>query len=311
MRLSNENDVQKTHVRRKQLGFGIIQVMAVAFLLLFVAAPVLAQPAVILDNKPLTFDVAPVIENGRTLVPLRAILEPLGTVVNWDDVTQTVSAQKGDKIVTLTIGSANAYVDQRPVLLDVPGKIVNGRTMVPLRFVSESFGAKVQYDDISHTILIFSDPNTPDYVSYSNRTNGITMLHPADWEAVENDVSGDSIIKVTVMFMSPDRSSLNIVTEQLPAPLSLDFYTTLAIKQLKSAFADISIIDTSSISIGGLPAQTITYEAKAFGVNVKNTATCIIYKDKAYVATYGGPPEKYDTYSDVAQTMISTLRINN
>ncbi|WP_422879851.1 copper amine oxidase N-terminal domain-containing protein [Neomoorella humiferrea] len=92
------------------------------------------------------------VEQGRTLVPLRAIFEALGADVNWDAATQTVTGTKGATIVKLTIGSTIAYVSGQAVPLDVPGKILNGRTLVPLRFISESLGAEVVYDNSRITI---------------------------------------------------------------------------------------------------------------------------------------------------------------
>jgi heme-binding NEAT domain protein len=114
--------------------------------------------AVILDGRDLSFDVPPMIENGRTLVPLRAIFEALGAKVDWDGATQTVTAAKGQTVVKLTIGNTAAFVNDQPVNLDVPGKIVDNRTLVPLRFVSESLGADVQWDGDRNRVIINSPP---------------------------------------------------------------------------------------------------------------------------------------------------------
>lgn len=116
----------------------------------------LAAPLVMLDGEALQFDVPPVIENGRTLVPLRAIFEALGAEISWNDATQTVLAQKSGTQVVLTIGNPQAYKNNTSVLLDVPPKIIQGRTMVPLRFVSEAMGADVKWDGVTGTILITS-----------------------------------------------------------------------------------------------------------------------------------------------------------
>ena len=96
---------------------------------------------VILNNTPLTFDVAPFVESGRTLVPLRAIFEALNATVEWDGYTNTVTATKGEKIIKLQIGNNVALIDGKEKALDIAAKIVNNRTFVPLRFVSESLGA--------------------------------------------------------------------------------------------------------------------------------------------------------------------------
>ena len=103
------------------------------------------------------YDVMPVIENGRTLVPMRAIFEALGATVQWDDTTKTVTGTKGETKVSLQIGNTSAKVNQTEVTLDVPAKIISDRTMVPVRFISESLGCEVNWDDLTKTVIIKSD----------------------------------------------------------------------------------------------------------------------------------------------------------
>lgn len=113
-------------------------------------------PIVLLNGQQLAFQVPPVIENGRTLVPLRAIFEPLGATVQWDADTQTVTSTKGSTVIALTLGQTTAYINNNPVLLSVPAKAINGRTMVPLRFVSEALGCEVNWDADTYIISIES-----------------------------------------------------------------------------------------------------------------------------------------------------------
>lgn len=117
----------------------------------------MAAPTVILDGKQLSFDVPPIIENGRTLIPVRTILESLGAAVEWDDYTKTVTAKKSGTTVRIQIGNNVVQKNDESIALEVPAKIVNGRTLVPLRFVSEALGAKVDWEDSSQTITIL-DP---------------------------------------------------------------------------------------------------------------------------------------------------------
>jgi hypothetical protein len=107
-----------------------------------------------INGQNLYFDVNPIIDNGRTLVPLRGIFESMGADVQWDAQTKTVLATKGNTKVKLQIGSDNAYVNDQVIPLDVPAKIVNGSTLVPVRFISESFGAAVSWDSKSSTVII-------------------------------------------------------------------------------------------------------------------------------------------------------------
>lgn len=143
-------------MRRPLLILGLSIVLA--FILTLPAA---AQPTVTVDGRTLAFDVPPVVEQGRTLVPLRAIFEALGADVTWDVATQTVTGAKDTTTVRLTIGSTTAHVSGRAVTLDVPGMIIDGRTLVPLRFVGESLGAEVAYDSATRRIIIRSAGDVP------------------------------------------------------------------------------------------------------------------------------------------------------
>ena len=111
---------------------------------------------VFVDNSPVYFDQPPVITNSRVLVPLRGVFERLGATVAWDPASQTVLAQRGATSVSLRIGSPQAFVDGQAQFLDVPPMLVGGRTMVPLRFVSQALGAGVTWDAATSTVLISS-----------------------------------------------------------------------------------------------------------------------------------------------------------
>jgi len=96
----------------------------------------------------------PVIINGRTLVPIRAVIEAMGGTVGWDGTAQTVILARGDDIIKLTIGSDTAYFNNTAHTLDAAPVIVNDVTMLPIRFVAESFSFKVDWDASSSTITI-------------------------------------------------------------------------------------------------------------------------------------------------------------
>ena len=112
-------------------------------LLLFGAPPIFASPQVQLNGVRIVFSVQPVIANGRTLVPVRAIFQALGASVDWNEQTETITSTKGDTTISLTVGSNSAILNNRSVQLDEPPEIIDGSTMVPLRFISEAFGATV------------------------------------------------------------------------------------------------------------------------------------------------------------------------
>ncbi|WP_137792034.1 stalk domain-containing protein [Bacillus sp. E(2018)] len=113
-----------------------------------------ATISVYINGEKQMYDQPPVMENGRTLVPLRGIFESLGAEVKWDSNTRKITATKGDKVVLLTIGSKTTYVNNLKINIDVPAKMINNRTVVPLRFVSEAFDAEVKWDGVRQRVNI-------------------------------------------------------------------------------------------------------------------------------------------------------------
>ena len=118
-----------------------------------------AEPTITVtyDGSPIEFDQPPVIENGRTLVPLRAIFETLGATVEWDGETRSIAARKGSTIIRLTVDSTKAKVNGEQVGLDVPAKIINDRTLVPVRFIADCFGVNVDWDQEALTVILTTD----------------------------------------------------------------------------------------------------------------------------------------------------------
>ena len=106
------------------------------------------------NGKSKTLDSPPVIKNGRTLLPIRPVIESLGGTVAWDSVARKVTIKLGSTTIELWIDKKNAKVNGVTKTLDVAPQIINGRTMVPVRFVSENLGAKVDWDDKTKTITI-------------------------------------------------------------------------------------------------------------------------------------------------------------
>lgn len=130
-----------------------------------------------INGNDVISDVAPFVDNNRTLVPIRVISENLGYNVNWDNQTQKVTVKNDNKVVELTIGKKDVHINGNNSSIDVAPMIKNNRTFVPLRFISESFGNDVKWDNDSRIVIInkkeikevntlYEDKNT-DKVYYS------------------------------------------------------------------------------------------------------------------------------------------------
>ena len=97
----------------------------------------------------------PIIENGRTMVPLRAVFEVLNCDVKWEESSKSAVVEYGSTKIIIPANSTTAYINGKANSLDVPAKLVNNRIMVPLRFVSEAIDKTVNWDDTDKTVLIY------------------------------------------------------------------------------------------------------------------------------------------------------------
>lgn len=136
--------------------------MIVRELLVLLAFALLCPPAawaqnvdVVVDGQQVSFPLQqPTIDHGRVLIPLRNVFEQMGATVMWEASTRTVRAARGNTLVVLEIGSRTAQVDGVRHDLDVPPRVLNGRTLIPFRFVSEALGATVHWDDSAKLVTV-------------------------------------------------------------------------------------------------------------------------------------------------------------
>ncbi|SMB79674.1 Copper amine oxidase N-terminal domain-containing protein [Desulfonispora thiosulfatigenes DSM 11270] len=117
---------------------------------------------IVLDGQEIDLDVKPIIKEGRTLVPARALLEELGLKVSWDEKSRTVVGENTDHKIELNIDKEydNKY-NNIDLSLDVPASIIKGRTLVPVRIVSELLGLNVSWDWNSSKVIINTDVKSP------------------------------------------------------------------------------------------------------------------------------------------------------
>ncbi len=149
----------------------ILSVLLLALILiasqsLIASAQVQAPISVLIDGLSLNLEVLPVIQNDRTLVPFRAIAEAMNIDVSWDDQTSTVNATDGKTTVRLQIDNRTAYLNNTPMTLDVAPQIVDGRTLIPLRFFSEAYKCQVNWNSALNQVSIISPPKAMTVIGF-------------------------------------------------------------------------------------------------------------------------------------------------
>ncbi len=190
---------------KRILGILIAVMMVVTLTATMVSAE--NEISVKLNGEAIAFDVQPQIVDGRTMVPLRAIFESLGASVEWDNATRTVTSAKGDITIKLTIGENKLYKNGTAVELDVPGMIVDSRTLVPVRAISEAYECEVEWEAATRTVIITTpveevEEKVPGVIINANAEDG--KIHGLD------TMTTSSVLEITQDPMNPDNKVFKV-----------------------------------------------------------------------------------------------------
>lgn len=158
---------------------------------------------VYLDGTAVDFpDVKPYILNDRTFVPIRFISEQLGATVKWNSDTSEIIIDRGNDSIKLVIGSTEVIKNGALSLMDAVPMITDDRTMVPLRFISEQFGAAVDWDVINNSVLITTEKSNPSNTIYTVKTGDtlwqIAMTYGVGMEEISAENPGLNPDKLTI-----------------------------------------------------------------------------------------------------------------
>ncbi len=151
-----------------------------------------------IDNSQLSMP--PVILDNRTYVPVRAIFESMGAVVDWKQETGEVFIGYDGSLIVLRINDKNIYIDGTPKQTDVPPRIVNGRTMVPVKFISEAIGFNVDWNENTRTVSLNNTgifmPESPENEPTADTDDDPLTVLPSQKQIKAIDVSKSAISAV-------------------------------------------------------------------------------------------------------------------
>lgn len=128
----------------------------------------------------------PIVSDGRTLVPIRAIIEAFDGVVGWDGATQTVELTMANDVITLVINNKTAYLNNTAHTLDVAPTVINGRTMLPIRFIAEGFNLGVAWEGDTQTVTIIR--NTFDTQEYNYLMTVVPAYSGSPYVEINNGI---------------------------------------------------------------------------------------------------------------------------
>jgi tetratricopeptide (TPR) repeat protein len=244
-------------MRRTRIGkVNIIGILTIVMLMLF-SCVALAGPKVVVNSKKV--DAESIMENGRILVPLRVIFEALEAEVNWIPEPQTIKAvSKHNAHLTLQIGNTKASLtregETKEIILDVPPRIVNGRTLVPLRFVSESFNKDVRWEVTELTAYINDPENYEHYIGeagyyYDHKDFGKALFYFDKAVKSQPDVADNYYKRALCQF---ELGKLNAAVFELDKAISLDpeqveYYRLRATCHDKLGNSDLANLDWDKV----------------------------------------------------------------
>ena len=261
------------------------------------------------NNKRLTSDVAPFIENDRTLVPVRLIMETFGFTVSWDEPTKTAKIKSDTKTISLTKDSNVALINDKKVTLDAKAKIVSDRIFVPIRFVSENFGYKVLWDDLERSVLISDVEKTTPTPTPTPTPKPTATPTPAP---AENNIT----IKKISAKSSEDKLSVIIEGDKkLPSPKTMTLEAPL--RYVIDFEGAVLGADLNEITIDSEFAQGIRFAQNSLNPNIVRVVVDLkqkpifkpTLKDNTYTLDIGNekmnaPNMKVDYKADISKKLV-------
>ena len=158
------------------------------------------------DGTLVPTDVAPVLESGRTLVPYRALLEAMGGTVSWDNEAKMATASLGSYKVQVTVDSRTGFVNGGIKEMEVPPRNIDGRILIPVRFVLENLNCSVDWNNEDRAVMITSPS-----LAGATVITGITVEETQTSYRIV--ASGNNVIEGTKVFAyeAPERFGVDIL----------------------------------------------------------------------------------------------------
>ena len=204
---------------KKKKCISIILALTIMMSLVYSVSVYADDIKVTLNGNEINFDQSPVIKDGRTLVPIRAIFEAMGCTVIWNDVSQQIDVATDFGIMVLGIGK-NLIVyrnenEDRSIFTDVPPQIIGERTYVPVRAIAECTGYNVEWNDATQTVVITGSmegitiPEEKNYKCYEGTKTpdageclGIKLAKTEDGSYIYDDVTAEQLVEYIETYLA-------------------------------------------------------------------------------------------------------------
>ena len=238
---------------------------------------------IFLNDTPLAFESEPILKNGRILVPLREIFQPLGFQVQWDEKTNTIRSTKPNLTISMNMNNTLTTLNGKPILLDTPPILVKNKAFVPLRFVAESTGASVQWNGATGSVSIHTKKDQWEEIAHS-----VVMLQTNKMQGSGFILSSDGLISTNYHVLE-NAKVLHILFQDgsvYAGPITLVGYAPsrdIAILQIhKENLTPVTTNDSKKFQIG----DAVTAVSSPLGkLNIPTRGTILGFNDQIICTT--------------------------
>lgn len=238
-------------------------------------------------------DQRPIMDANRVLIPTRFVAQSLGGKVGYNSATKTVTIQQDSKTITLKLNSSKVTAGGKVVTLDVPAKVIKGRTMVPLRFVSEAMGATVDWQQARNLVAITTG---------SVQTNPVPQP-PATTDAFQFDPNFETLGKM--LFANNLKEADGKVTFTLPAGATGTYFNS------KGAMTELTPGKTYSYNVGkGQGFLSIGYVDPNKKTSIHDQKTSEVYSVFLDASMYADGTGKKNNRDTDKAIVVSDIVVN-
>ncbi len=287
------------------------------FLILFIVLSIIivnadANVKLQINQSALNFKTQPVIINNELMVPMREFFEALGTQVTWYPEGRVIAAYKSNMYIKLSVNSKTAYRNGKKVSLFVAPYVKNGRTLVPAKFIAETFDLTLK-KTASNQYQFISNTTTPEYYLYAGNfykkvestLYGISYHIPSYWQVLSSKAevfgNNDEYEHYEVRSYYADKTYT-----------TSSAYLTALKAELKKKYGSYSILEEKSYSSKNFTFKQIRSTAGT-GKSQKNFIHYVtVYNDKAYILEGQYFNRRYlDDFKTIMQNAASSFSISN
>lgn len=321
-----KGDIMKTNV----LGKTAVLIVVLIFCFSFTAYGA-AEVNVYVNNEKVEFDVHPIIENGRILVPLRGVFEKLGAKVDWNKSISEVVIKDDNNEIEMILGKNKVMVNGEIKAIDVPTRMINSRTFAPLRFVTENLGHTVKWDQAANSVYITrNDAASPSQnlvmtvgskedlialLEYNSKLyNYILPLRGASVDTVTEDKAAAEAPEAVQGSAAPDSSDTNNQVEGVQEGDIIKndgkyiyINTVSGLKIIDSNPVNPKIITTISVPENTSISEIFTADSKLVVIGQNNYFHIMNY-DEGEAKAYIMPPRYYEDRTNVLVYNIENIQ---